>query len=203
MRENRYLAVMKKNLWTENEIFIQTLGICSTLAVTNMMKNTLIMTLAVIFATGFGCLTVSLFKSLTPRRVRMIVQIFFLSFYVIIVDIFLRAYIPDVSKSLGPYVGLIITNCILMGRTEAFAQVNSPLISFWDGVTAGAGYMFVLLAISVVRELLGFGTLMGIPVLPVGFITWTIMVSPPSAFFLIAAVIWIAKTIIMKTEKKK
>jgi Na+-transporting NADH:ubiquinone oxidoreductase subunit D len=198
----RFVDVLKKNIWTENEIFIQNLGICSTLAVTNMMSNTIVMTAAVVFVTAMSCLSVSIFKNATPRRVRMIVQIIFIAFYTIVVDIFLRAYIPDISKSLGPYVGLIITNCILMGRTEAFAQNNPPLISFWDGFTAGVGYMIVLLLISVVRELLGFGKLLGFQVLPDNFVPWTIMVSPPSAFFLIAAVIWISKTILMKKGKK-
>src|SRR5690606_1805538 len=103
---------------------------------------------------AFSNLTLSAMRNIIPRKVRMITQVLVISFYVIIVDIVLRAYVPDVSKALGPYVGLIITNCILMGRAEAFAQANPPLISFWDGLTAGLGYMWVLVVVALFRELL-------------------------------------------------
>jgi Na+-transporting NADH:ubiquinone oxidoreductase subunit D len=195
-----WLAILRENLWDNNPIFIQILGICSTLAVTNNLTNTGIMTLGVVFVTAFTNLTVSLFKNLIPRKVRMMVQTLLIAFYVIIVDIVLRAYLPDISKALGPYVGLIITNCIIMGRAEAFAQSNPPLISFWDGATSGFGYMAVLLAIAFVRELLGFGTLFGYQVLPGNFTAWTIMVMAPSAFFLLGAFIWIAKSIMLRKE---
>lgn len=202
MRENNLLVIARKNLWTENPIFIQILGICSALAVTNTLINTLIMTVGVVFVTGFTNLTVSVFKSLIPRRVRMIIQTLFISFYVILVDIFLRAFLPDISRSLGPYVGLIITNCIIMGRAEAFAQSNKALISLWDGITSGMGYMLVLIFVAVIRELLGFGTLLGIKVLPDNFINWTIMLTPPSAFFIIGITIWAVKSIMLRKEKK-
>ena len=195
-------TVLKDNLWKNNPIFIQILGICSTLAVTNNLTNTGIMTIGVIFVTAFTSLTVSLLKSWIPRKIRMIVQTLIIAFYVIIVDILLKAFLPDISRSLGPYVGLIITNCIIMGRAEAFAQSNPPLLSFWDGITSGMGYMFVLLVIAFIRELLGFGTLFGIPVLPDGFIPWTIMVMAPSAFFLLGFLIWGAKAINMRKEAK-
>jgi Na+-transporting NADH:ubiquinone oxidoreductase subunit D len=188
-------GILKRNLWDENPIFMQVLGICSALAVTNLMTNTLIMTIGVVFVTAFSNLTVSLLKSFMPRKVRMIVQTLIIAFYVIIVDIVLKAYLPEISESLGPYVGLIITNCIIMGRAEAFAQSNGPVISFWDGMTSGMGYMGVLLAISFVRELMGFGTLFGFRVLPNAFVPWTIMVMPPSAFFLLGIVIWVGKSI--------
>jgi Na+-transporting NADH:ubiquinone oxidoreductase subunit D len=196
-------SVAKKNIWAENPVLIQILGICSALAVTNTLLNTLIMTCGVVFVTGFSNFTVSLLKKLIPRKVRMIVETLIIAFFVILVDIFLRAYLLDISRALGPYVGLIITNCIIMGRTEAFAQSNPPLISLWDGITSGAGYMYVLLCISIVRELLGFGTLMGFRVLPEGFVPWTIMLTPPSAFFLIGIMIWIVKTVNMHREAKK
>ncbi len=133
----------------------------------------------------------------------MIVQTLIIAFFVIIVDIMLRAYLPDISKSLGPYVGLIITNCIIMGRAEAFAQSNAPLISFWDGITSGLGYMWVLMAIAFFRELLGFGTLFGIKILGTGFTPWTIMVMAPSAFFILGILIWIVKTNMMRQDEKK
>ncbi|OQX29654.1 MAG: NADH:ubiquinone reductase (Na(+)-transporting) subunit D [Spirochaeta sp. LUC14_002_19_P3] len=193
-------TILKKNLWTDNPIFVQILGICSTLAVTNKLANTLIMTAAVIFVTGLSNITVSALKGLIPRKVRMIAQTIIIAFYVIIVDIVLRAYLPDISKALGPYVGLIITNCIIMGRAEAFAQANPPMLSLWDGLTSGAGYMGVLVIIAVVRELLGSGSLLGFQVFGPNFTNWTIMVMPPSAFFLLGALIWGAKTIMIKKE---
>jgi Na+-transporting NADH:ubiquinone oxidoreductase subunit D len=193
-------AVLKKNLWTDNPIFVQILGICSTLAVTNNLTNTLIMTIAVMFVTGLSSTTVSIIKSLIPRKVRMIVQTLIIAFYVILVDIVLRAYVPEISRALGPYVGLIITNCIIMGRAEAFAQANPPVMALWDGLTSGAGYMGVLIIIATIREILGSGSLMGFQILGEGFTTWTIMVMPPSAFFLLGSFIWAAKTIMIKKE---
>jgi len=195
VKGSKTLTILKDNLWTNNPIFIQILGICSTLAVTNNMRNTMIMTIGVTFATALSSLTLSGLKDLIPRKVRMIIQVVVMSFYVILLDILLRAYLPDVSKQLGPYVGLIITNCILMGRAEAFAQANKPLLAFWDGLTSGLGYMAVLMAIAVVRELLGFGTLFGVRVMPEGFVSWTIMIMAPSAFFLVAMVMWWAKSV--------
>ena len=189
--------ILVNNLWTSNPIFIQILGICSALAVTNTLVNTGIMTIGVVFVTSFTSITVSVLKTLIPGKVRMIIQTLIIAFYVIIVDIILRAYLPEISRSLGPYVGLIITNCIIMGRAEGFARSNPPLISFWDGVTSGLGYMWVLLVIAFVRELSGLGTLFGYPVLPESFTLWTIMVMPPSAFFLLGVLIWISKTIIL------
>jgi len=187
-------AILKNNLWTNNPIFMQILGICSALAVTNLLTNTAIMTLGVTLVTGFSNLTVSLLKKLMPRKVRMIAQTLIIAFYVIIVDLLLKAFLPDISKNLGPYVGLIITNCIIMGRAEAFAQSNGPVVSLWDGLTSGLGYMGVLMVIAVFRELLGFGTLFGFQILPASFVPWTIMVMPPSAFFLLGLIIWAGKT---------
>jgi len=195
MNSKEAIKIAKQNLWFNNPIFIQILGICSTLAVTNVLANTLIMTLGVTFATAFSSLTVSLLKDLIPRKVRMIAQVLVMSFYVIILDILLRAYLPEISKSLGPYVGLIITNCILMGRAEGYAQSNPPLASFWDGLTSGLGYMWVLMTIAFFREFLGFGTLFGVRVAPQGFVTWTIMVMAPSAFFMVSLLLWAAKTV--------
>ena len=192
--DTRPSAILKSNLWTSNPIFMQILGICSALAVTNLLTNTAIMTLGVTLVTGFSSLTVSLLKKFMPRRVRMIVQTLIIAFYVIIVDLVLKAYLPEISKNLGPYVGLIITNCIIMGRAEAFAQINGPVVSFWDGITSGLGYMGVLMVMAVFRELLGFGTLFGYQVMPAAFVPWTIMVMPPSAFFLLGLIIWAGKT---------
>lgn len=177
--------------FTDNAVWKQILGICSSLAVTNLMLNSLIMGLGVTFALALSCLTVSIIREYTPRSVRMIAQTLIMAAYVIMVDILLKAFLPEVSKQLGPYVGLIITNCILMGRLEAFASKHPPLDSVIDGIGAGLGYTLVLLVISFVRELFGFGTLFGFKILGSWWTNWSIMVMAPSAFFLLALLIWI------------
>ncbi len=185
----------------DNSVWRQILGICSTLAVTNLMLNSLIMGLGVIFALALSTFTISFIREYTPRSVRMMAQTLIIGAYVIIVDILLKAWLPDVSKQLGPYVGLIITNCILMGRAEAFAAQNKPLDSMIDGIGAGVGYTLVLLVISFIRELLGFGTLFGVRVMGEGWINWSIMVMAPSAFFILALMIWAINTYYYKEAK--
>lgn len=175
----------------ENSVWKQILGICSALAVTNLMLNSLIMGLGVIFSLALSNFTISLIRNYTPRSVRMMAQTLIIASYVIIVDIFLKANLPEISKQLGPYVGLIITNCILMGRAEAFASQNKPLDAFIDGIGAGVGYTLVLLVIAFVRELFGFGSLFGFRVVWAGWTNWSIMVMAPSAFFILAMLIWI------------
>lgn len=185
---------LKKGFFTDNPVLIQILGICSALAVTNSMMNSLVMGLGLTLTTACSEFLVSLFRTQTPKHIRMIIQTFIISFFVIMMDVFLKAYWPDMSKALGPYVGLIITNCIIMGRCEAFAQNNSPGESFVDGVAYGGGYTIVLLMIAFVRELLGFGTLFGFRVMPEGFVNWTLMIMPPSAFFVLAVIIWVSQS---------
>ncbi len=195
--------VVSRNVWKENQVLRQILGICSTLAVTNLMVNSLAMGLGLTFVTAFSSLTISLLRNAIPHRVRMLVQTLIISAYVILFDIFLKANMPDVSKALGPYVGLIITNCIIMGRAEAYAQKNPPLLSMLDGFFAGIGYTIILLIISLFREFLGFGTIFGFDVNFIGFETWTIMVMPPAAFFLIGTLIWITSNIFAPGKGKK
>jgi len=138
-RKSEIKKIFIKGIFTDNPILVQVIGICSALAVTNRMMNSLIMGIALSFVTAFSSLTVSFLKDHTPKHIRMMVQVLIISAYVIIVDIFLKAYIPEMSKALGPYVGLIITNCIIMGRAEGFAQSNPPYLSFLDGLSSGAG----------------------------------------------------------------
>ena len=133
----------------------------------------------------------------------MMVQTLIIASYVIIVDILIQAYLPDISDALGPYVGLIITNCIIMGRCEAFAQNNAPLPSFLDGLAVGLGYTFVLTVIAVVRELLGFGALLGFRVMPEWFTPWTIMIVAPGAFFVLGVFIWVVRAIRPETVEIK
>ncbi len=184
----------------DNAIWRQILGICSALAVTNLMLNSLIMGLGVIFTLAMAGMTISFIRDWTPRSVRMMIQVLIIAAYVIIVDIFLKANMPQISKQLGPYVGLIITNCILMGRAEAFASKNKVIDSLVDGIGSGIGYALVLLAISFVRELFGFGTLFGFKILGDWWTNWSIMVMAPSAFFLLAMLIWIINTYYYKEK---
>lgn len=197
------IRVLKAGIYKDNPVFRQILGICSSLAVTNLLSNSFIMGVGLMFVTAFSSFTVSLIRVFTPKHIRMMVQTLIISAYVIILDIFLKAYMPDMSKALGPYVGLIITNCIIMGRAEAFAQNNKPFISFFDGLIMGLGYTIVLMSVAFVRELLGFGTLFGIQIMPDSWVNWTLMIMPPGAFFMIGIVIWVTAKLFPKEEEQK
>jgi Na+-transporting NADH:ubiquinone oxidoreductase subunit D len=192
--------IFNTSAFTENSVWRQILGICSALAVTNLLLNSLVMGLGVIFTLALSGFTISLIRDYIPKRIRMMVQTLIIASYVIMVDLFLKAYYPEISKSLGPYVGLIITNCIIMGRAEAFAGKNAPLDSMIDGIGAGVGYTLVLLVIAFVRELFGFGTIFGLRVLGDWWTKWSIMVMAPSAFFMLAVLIWIINS---KTNSTK
>ena len=187
------IAALKRMLWEENPVIGQILGICSALAVTNLVKNTLVMCLGLIFTLMMSCLTVSLLRNVIPRQVRMIIQVLVIAAYVIVIKIILDAYLPEISNELGPYVGLIITNCIVMGRTEGYAMNNKPLDSIYDGIGAGIGYSLVLLPIAMIREPLGLGTFFGIQLLPPDWTRWNMMVIAPSGFFALATYIWIVR----------
>ena len=193
--------IILDGLWNNNPIFRQILGICSTLAITNLVSNTLVMCTSLTLVTAISCFTVSLLRKVTPNNIRMMVQTLIIAFYVIIVDVLLKAYWPEMSRNLGPYVGLIITNCIIMGRCEGFSRMNKPVASFVDGFFNGLGYSFVLVVIAVIRELFGMGTILGYPV-PYFYTVWDkwiIMVMPPGAFFTLACVIWFCRS--LRTEK--
>lgn len=192
------------NLGRENPVFVQVLGICSTLAVTNVLENTMVMCAGLIFTVALSNTTVSILRKWIPSRIRMMVSTLIIAFYVILVDIVLKAYLPDISRQLGAYIGLIITNCIIMGRAEAFALNNKPGLSFIDGLTSGAGYAYVLLIIAFFRELLGSGTIWGFTVLGDWWVKWSIMVMAPGAFFMLAIFIWVVKgMILVEPEVKK
>ena len=202
--QKRTKDLMLDGLWRDNPIFRQVLGICSTLAVTNVVLNTAVMCISLTLVTALSCMTVSFLRNWTPRNIRMMVQTLIIAFYVIIVDLILKAYWPQMSRNLGPFVGLIITNCIVMGRCEAFAGSNRPVPSFMDGLFNGMGYSFMLLTISVVRELLGMGTILGIamPYFSTPYWDkWIIMVMPPGAFFALASIIWLCRSMKRKEAK--
>lgn len=196
------VSIFKDGLFKNNPVFVQILGICSTLAVTNVLQNTIVMCAGLIFATAFSSMTISAMRNLIPSRVRMMVETLIMAVFVIIIDIVLKAYQPEISRQLGPYVGLIITNCILMGRIEAFGLSNPPHLAFVDGFTAGLGYSYVLMTIAFIRELLGSGTIWGFNVLGKGWTNWSLMVMAGGAFFVLAVFIWIIKGLVLKEEKK-
>jgi Na+-transporting NADH:ubiquinone oxidoreductase subunit D len=195
------MKLFLENMGKNNPVFTQVLGICSTLAVTNNLKNTLIMCAGLIFVTSLSNVTISSLRKLIPNRIRMMIEVMIIASYVIIVDILIKATLPDISRALGPYVGLIITNCIIMGRAEAYAMGNPPGPSFIDGFSSGLGYSYILLIIAFFRELMGSGSLFGIKVLGDWWVNWSIMVMAPGAFFTLAILIWVIKSRFLKPEE--
>jgi Na+-transporting NADH:ubiquinone oxidoreductase subunit D len=189
------IRILRDPLDDNNPITVQVLGICSALAVTVQVKPALIMSLGVIFVIAFSNLIISLLRNTIPTRVRIIVQLIVVALLVTIVDQVLKAYMFDVSKKLSVFVGLIITNCIVMGRLEAFALGQKPWPSFLDGIGNGLGYGIILVVVAVFRELLGAGKLMGYQIVPqwaydMGYVNNGLMVLPPAALFVIGIYIW-------------
>lgn len=192
------LKLLLNPLDNENPITVQVLGICSALAVTVQMKPAIVMALSVTVVTAFSNLIISLGRNTIPPRIRIIVQLVVVAFLVIVVDQVLKAYVYDVSKKLSVFVGLIITNCILMGRLEAFAMGNKPWDSFLDGIGNGAGYGLILIILSTLRELLGSGSLLGFQIVPEGFYQNGykdngMMILPPMALITVGLIIWIQR----------
>lgn len=182
----------------QNPITVQVLGICSALAVTVKLKPALVMGVSVMVVTAFSNLIISWMRNYIPPRIRIIVQLVVVAALVIIVDQLLRAFVYDVSKQLSVFVGLIITNCIVMGRLEAFALANKPWPSFIDGIGNGAGYGMILVSLGIVRELLGSGSLMGYKIIPEavyqhGYMNNGMMIMPPMALILVGIIIWIQR----------
>lgn len=182
-----------------NPITLQVLGICSALAVTSSLQVAFVMTLAVTLVTGFSSMFISMIRNHIPSSIRIIVQMVIIASLVILVDQVLKAYAFEISKTLSVFVGLIITNCIVMGRAEAFAMKNPPLESFIDGVGNGLGYGLILMLVGFIRELFGSGSLFGITVLPTvnnggWYVPNGMLLLPPSAFFIIGLIIWAFRT---------
>jgi len=187
-------------LFNNNPIALQVLGICSALAVTTKLETALVMSIALTTVTAFSNLAISLIRNYIPSSIRIIVQLTVIASLVIVTDQILKAFVFEVSKQMSVYVGLIITNCIVMGRAEAYAMANKPGISFLDGIGNGLGYSMVLLVIGFFRELFGSGKLFGVEIFQTvndggWYITNGLMVMSPSAFFLIGAGIWILRTV--------
>lgn len=196
--------VLLDPIFNKNPIGLQILGICSALAVTSKLETVVVMALAVIFVVSGSNFSVSLIRKQIPGSIRIIVQITIIATLVIIVDQFLKAYAFEISKQLSVFVGLIITNCIVLGRAEAFAMKNPPGMSILDGIGNGLGYSIVLLIVAFFRELLGAGKLYGVTILPTTndggwYLPNGLMLLPPSAFFIIGLLIWALRT--WKTEQ--
>lgn len=192
-------TILTNPIFNENPIAYQILGICSALAVTSKLETSIVMSLAVIFVLAFSNMAVSLIRHQIPGSVRIIVEMTIIASLVIIADQVIKAFAYDISKQLSVYVGLIITNCIIMGRAEAFALKNPPLRSLLDGIGNGLGYSVILLIVGFFRELLGAGQLLGISVLPLHtengwYVPNGLFLLPPSAFFLIGLIIWAIRT---------
>jgi Na(+)-translocating NADH:ubiquinone oxidoreductase D subunit len=186
---------VKKGIWGDHPIFAACLGICSALAVSNKVENAIAMGAGVTFVLIATAIFISSLRYLIPQRVRIITYMIVIASFVIIVDKFLQAFFPDISDAVGPYVGLIITNCIIMGRAEAFYIQNNTYHSILDAISNGIAYSYTLIVIAIVREVLGFGTLLGITVTPSGWENWVVMTMAPGAFFLLGLAIWISRTI--------
>ena len=193
-------------LFNNNPIALQVLGICSALAVTTKLETALVMSIGLTVVTAFSNLAISLIRNYIPNSIRIIVQLTIIASLVIITDQILKAYVFEISKQLSVFVGLIITNCIVMGRAEAYAMANPPIPSFLDGIGNGLGYSMVLMSIGFVRELFGSGKLFGIEIFQTvndggWYTTNGLMLMPPSAFFLIGCMIWIIR--VRKPEQQE
>lgn len=183
----------------DNPITVQVLGICSALAVTVKLEPAFVMALSVTVVTAFSNLVISSLRNTIPPRIRIIVQLVVIAALVILVDQFLKAYVYDVSKQLSVFVGLIITNCIVMGRLEAFAMANKPWPSFLDGIGNGLGYGIILIIVAFFRELLGSGTLFGMKVIPdsfyaAGYVNNGFLILPPMALIMVGIIIWVQRS---------
>ena len=185
-----------------NPITVLVLGICSSLAVTVQLKGALVMALSVTIVTGLSSLVVSLLRNTIPNRVRIIVQLVVVAMMVILVDQVLKAYVYAIDKQLSVYIGLIITNCIVMGRIEAFALGNKPIPSLLDGLANGVGYGLILIIVAFFRELLGSGTLLGMRVLPAGYIPNNLVILPPFALILLGCIIWVHRACDKELQEK-
>ncbi|MBQ4861159.1 NADH:ubiquinone reductase (Na(+)-transporting) subunit D [Pseudoalteromonas sp. MMG013] len=186
-------------VFANNPIALQVLGICSALAVTSSLKNALIMSIALTLVTAFSSLFISIIRNHIPSSVRIIVQMTIIASLVIVVDQTLQAFVYATAKELSVFVGLIITNCIVMGRAEAYAMKSPPLMSFLDGIGNGLGYSVVLLTVGFIRELGGSGTLFGAEILPLvseggWYQPMGLLILPPSSFFIIGFFIWVLRT---------
>ncbi len=203
-KERIFLDPLIKN----NPITVQVLGICSALAVTVKLQSAVVMALSLTFVVALSNVCISLMRKTIPNRIRIIVQLVVVAFLVIVVDQFLKAFVFDISKQLSVFVGLIITNCIVMGRLEAFAMSNSPKRSLLDGLANGMGYGLILVVVAFFRELLGSGTIWNYPVIPqafydAGYMNNGLMIMPPMALIAVGLIVWLQRSRQDKNEEGK
>ena len=200
LTQSRHFKAFSEPLIQNNPVSMQMLGICSALAVTVQMKTAIVMALSLTFVVAFSNLTISSMRNIIPRNIRMIVELSVIATLVIIADQVLRAFFYDISKQLSVFVGLIITNCIVMGRAETFALGNSPGLSFLDGLGNGAGYGSVLISVALIRETLGAGKFLGVNIVPeifyqAGYENMGFMQLAPAAFIIIGLLVWLQKSL--------
>jgi Na+-transporting NADH:ubiquinone oxidoreductase subunit D len=193
--KQKSIRTILDGIWRDHPIFSMILGICSALAISNKIENAIAMGAGVIFVMVATALVVSLLRYIIPRRVRIITYMIIIASFVIIVDKYLKAFYPSISTTLGPYVGLIITNCIIMGRAEAFYVQNNVFQSLLDAISNGLSYTYTLIIVAAVREILGFGTLLGFQIMPEGFTKWVVMAMAPGAFFVLGLFLWISRAL--------
>ncbi len=205
---NTYLEIVRKGIWEENPVAYQVLGICSALAVTVKMSTAIVMGIALTLVTAFSSLLISSLRKKIPSNVRIIAELAIIASLVIVTDQVLKAFFYDTSKQLSIFVGLIITNCIVLGRAETFALANKPMDSFFDGIGNGLGYSLVLITVAFLRELLGSGQLLSFHVIPqfiydIGYQDMGLMVLAPGAFFIIGLLVWLKNSLpgISKEER--
>ena len=201
LTQSRHFKAFSEPLIQNNPVSMQMLGICSALAVTVQMKTAIVMALSLTFVLAFSNLTLSAMRHVIPRNIRMIVELSVIASLVIIADQVLRAFFYDISKQLSVFVGLIITNCIVMGRAETFALGNSPGLSFLDGLGNGAGYGSVLIFVALIREVLGAGKFLGVGIVPeffyrAGYENMGFMQLAPAAFIIIGLLVWLQKSLV-------
>jgi len=206
--KTKYLELVTKGIWKENPVAYQVLGICSALAVTVKMSTSIVMGIALTCVTAFSSLIISALRKKIPSNIRIIVELAIIASLVIITDQILKAFFYDISKQLSIFVGLIITNCIVLGRAESFALANKPLDSFLDGIGNGLGYSMVLIFVAFIRELLGSGKLLGFNIIPqfltdAGYQNMGLMVLAPGAFLIIGLLVWLKNSLpgISKEER--
>lgn len=201
-KKNSLRYELIKGIWDENPVLISLLGLCPTLAVTNSASNGLVMSLATGFVLLCSSIIISLLRKVIPSQVRIAGYIVIIATFVTVADRFLAAFIPDSSKALGPYVPLIVVNCVILGRQEAFSSKNNPGRSILDSLGMTIGFLIVLVTLGVIREILGAGSIFGVPLLGDWFNPWMVMILPPGAFFTLGVLIALVKLVNQRRATK-
>lgn len=202
LRYTKVYNILRQGISKTNPVAISILGICSALAVTNKVENALAMGIGVTFVIMGSSAVVSLLRNFIPSKLRMVAYMVIISVFVITVDMFLQGFFPSIAKNLGAYVGLIITNCIVMGRAEAFAIKNPVRYTLVDGFANGLGYTIVLVLVAAIREILAFGTILNIQVVGPNFTPWVVMAMAPGGFFVISIFVWIIRELTRTYEEE-